>query len=116
MFYVATHDNKYDLVHAADLLSMDLSDKIVVSANYEYYVFYDEQGLVAVNRDVMRKMESKFKSIKLSGILGTNDLSEIKIQKSDSKRITNLGEWALRTRLSYIKHTEKGNIRLFAQS
>lgn len=116
VFYVATHDNKYDLVHAADLLSMDLSDKIVVSANYEYYVFYDEQGLVAVNRDVMRKMESKFKSIKLSGILGTNDLSEIKIQKSDSKRITNLGEWALRTRLSYIKHTEKGNIRLFAQS
>ena len=116
IFYVATHDNKYELMHAADLLSMDLSDKIVVSADHEYYVFYDKQGYVAVNREIMRRMESKFKSDSLVGLIGTDDLSKITLTKSDSKRSTTLGDWALRSRISYIKHTDKGTISLFAQS
>lgn len=107
VYYVATNSNTYTKVHAAELLEMDLSDKIVVSSGYDYYIFYDSQGLIAVSKETMDRMDNKFKSDSLISIIGTNDLSGV-ILKRDSKRDIKLGEWALRTRLSYIKQVESG--------
>lgn len=112
IFYVATKDNNYSQAHAAELLGVDLSDKIIVSSEYEYYVFYDDQGLVAVTREVMQRLENKFKSDSLVGILGTNDLSSVKLIRSNSKRILTLGDWAIRQRQSYIKQVDDGFIKL----
>lgn len=116
LFYLATKDNKYEVIHAADLASMDLDEYIVVSAKYKYYVLYDDKGLVVVTKDVMSKMENKFKSNVLLGIIGTDDLSKIDLIRSNTKRVIKLGDWAIRTRLSYIKQVDEGNsIELVAQ-
>lgn len=116
VYYVATHDNNYIKVHAAELLEMDLDDKIVVSSDFEYYVFYDSQGLIAVNRDIMDRMDNKFKSDHLVGILGTNNLSNIELHRSNAKRVLSLGDYAIRTRLSYIKQVDgEATIELVAQ-
>ena len=106
VFYVATKDNQYEAVHAAELLDMDLSNKLVVSANCKYYVFYDMQGLVVVTADVMSRMDNKFKSDSLEGLLGTDDLSTINLHRSNTKKVIPLGDWAIRTRASYVKQVE----------
>ena len=116
IYYVATRDNKYQKVHATELLDMDLSDKIVVSADFKYYVFYDSQGLIAVTADVMSRMDNKFRSDSLVDILATDTLEDISLKRGSSKRLVSLGEWALRSRLSYIKQVDEGNITLVAQS
>lgn len=117
VFYVASHDNKYQKVHAAELLEMDLSDKIVVSSEFQYYVFYDNQGLIAVTKDMMEKMDNKFRSDYLVDIIGTDDLEDISLNRSNTKRVVKLGDWALRTRLSYIKQVDGDDtITLVAQS
>ena len=118
VYYVATHDNKYQKVHAAELLEMKLNDKIVVSSEFDYYVFYDNQGLIAVTKEVMEKMDNKFRSDHLNDIIGINNLEDISIKRSDSKRVINLGDWALRTRLSYIRQVDGDDdiIKLVAQS
>lgn len=117
VYYVATHDNKYQKVHAAELLEMDLNDKIVVSSEFDYYVFYDNQGLIAVTKEVMEKMDNKFRSDHLNDIIGINNLEDISIKRSDSKRVIKLGDWALRTRLSYIRQVDGDDIiKLVAQS
>lgn len=117
VYYVATHDNKYQKVHAAELLEMDLNDKIVVSSEFYYYVFYDNQGLIAVTKEVMEKMDNKFRSDHLNDIIGINNLEDISIKRSDSKRVIKLGDWALRTRLSYIRQVDGDDIiKLVAQS
>lgn len=118
VYYVATHDNKYQKVHAAELLEMDLNDKIVVSSEFDYYVFYDNQGLIAVNKEVMEKMDNKFRSDHLNDIIGINNLEAISIKRSNSKRVIKLGDWALRTRLSYIRQVDGDDdiIKLVAQS
>lgn len=117
VYYVATHDNKYQKVHAAELLEMDLNDKIVVSSEFNYYVFYDNQGLIAVTKEVMDKMDNKFKSDYLKDIIGTNNLEDISINRSNSKRVIKLGDWVLRTRLSYIRQVDGDDIiKLVAQS
>ena len=116
VFYVASHDNTYTKMYATDLLSLDLSDKLVVSADYKYYVFYDKCGLIAVTSDIMERLESKFKSSTLIGLIGTNDLSSISFKRSTNKLIT-LDTWALRTRLSYIRQVDDGDhIEIIAQS
>ena len=114
LFYIASKENTYSKIHAAELLEMNLNDKIVVSAEYDYYVFYDEQGLIAVNSDTMERMDNKFKSNSLLGIIGTNDLSKLSIIRNNSKKRIPLGEWAVRTRLSYIKQVDEGSIELVA--
>ena len=106
LFYVAKKDNTYKKVHAADLVDSDLSELFIVSADYEYYVFYDSQGLVAVTQDTMRKLDSKFKSDHLTGLVGTNDLTELNLLRSNTKKIIPLGDWAIRSRLSYIRQVE----------
>ena len=106
LFYVAKKDNTYKMVHAADLVDSDLSELFIVSADYEYYVFYDSQGLVAVTQDTMRKLDSKFKSDHLTGLVGTNDLTELNLLRSNTKKIIPLGDWAIRSRLSYIRQVE----------
>lgn len=117
VYYVATHDNKYQKVHAAELLEMDLNDKIVVSSEFDYYVFYDNQGLIAVTKEVMEKMDNKFRSDHLNDIIGINNLEDISIKRSDSKRVIKLRDWALRTRLSYIRQVDGDDIiKLVAQS
>lgn len=117
VYYVATHDNKYQKVHAAELLEMDLKDRIVVSSEFDYYVFYDNQGLIAVTKEVMEKMDNKFRSDHLNDIIGINNLEDISIKRSDSKRVIKLGDWALRTRLSYIRQVDGDDIiKLVAQS
>lgn len=117
VYYVATHDNKYQKVHAAELLEMDLNDRIVVSSEFDYYVFYDNQGLIAVTKEVMEKMDNKFRSDHLNDIIGINNLEDISIKRSDSKRVIKLGDWALRTRLSYIRQVDGDDIiKLVAQS
>lgn len=116
VYYVATHDNNYQKVHAAELLEMDLTDKIVVSSEFDYYVFYDNQGLIAVIRDTMEKMDNKFKSNYLMDIIGTNNLEDISIRRSHTNKITKLGDWAIRSRLSYIKQVDDDDsIKLVAQ-
>lgn len=116
MFYLATKDNNYCQASAAELSNTDLSDKIIVSSDYEYYVFYDKLGLVAVTKEMMSKMDSKFKSEELVGIIGTNDLSKITLIRSNTKRIVTLSEGYLRTRLSYIQQVNEGEyIELVAQ-
>lgn len=115
-FYVATTSNKIDLVHASELSKMDLSDKFVVSSDYAYYVMYDKRGLVAVTRDVM-STGNKFKSDTLSGFIGTNDLTQYTLFKSNSKKPIPLEDWFLRTRVSYIKMVDESNtIEIKAQS
>lgn len=117
VYYVATHDNKYQKVHAAELLEMDLNDRIVVSSEFNYYVFYDNQGLIAVTKEVMDRMYNKFKSDYLKDIIGTNNLEDISINRSNSKRVIKLGDWVLRTRLSYIRQVDGDDIiKLVAQS
>ena len=112
IYYIATHDNHYEQTNAAELATLNLKDKIVVSADYDYYVFYDENGLIAVTKDTMSRLDNKFRSTRLSGILGVNNLSDVRYTL-DEKKIFSLGEWALRTRLSYIKQTESGNLRIY---
>lgn len=112
IYYIATHDNHYEQTNAAELTTLNLQDKIVVSADYDYYVFYDENGLIAVTKDTMSRLDNKFRSTRLSGILGVNNLSDVRYTL-DEKKIFSLGEWALRTRLSYIKQTESGNLRIY---
>ena len=114
LFYIASKENTYSKIHAAELLEMNLNDKIVVSAEYDYYVFYDEQGFIAVNSDTMERMDNKLKSNSLLGIIGTNDLSKLSIIRNNSKKRIPLGEWAVRTRLSYIKQVDEGSIELVA--
>lgn len=115
-FYVATHANTYTIARAEEIVRMDLSDKILVSSDYDYYVFYDKMGLVAVTSEQMSKLENKFKSNQLLGIIGTNDLSSINLIRSNTKRIVKLNEGSLRTRLSYIQHVNEGEyIELVAQ-
>ncbi len=117
VYYLATHDNKYQKVHAAELLEMDLNDKILVSSEFNYYVFYDNQGLIAVTKEVMDRMDNKFKSDYLKDIIGTNNLEDISINRSNSKRVIKLGDWVLRTRLSYIRQVDGDDIiKLVAQS
>ena len=117
LFYVATKDNKYEAIHAAELSTMDLSNRIIVSSDYDYYVFYDSQGLVAVTRDQMKTLDNKFKSDSLVGIIGTNDLTSITLIRSNTKRKATLNDGALRSRLSYIRHVDgEDNIELVAQS
>ena len=111
-FYLATKDNHYSEVHAAELLDINLKDKILTSSEYEYYVFYDKKGLVAVTKEIMSKLDNKFKSDTLVGILGTNDLSTVKLIRSENKRVLTLGDWALRKRQSYIQQVETGYIEL----
>ena len=116
VFYVANTDNQYDVAHAADLVGKDIDDKIIVEAKYDYYVFYDKQGLVAITSEQMSRMDNKFKSTELVGIIGTDDLNTIDLIRSNTKRIIKLGDWALRTRLSYIKQVEgEHTIGLVAQ-
>lgn len=103
LFYVGNKNNTYEQIHAADLMNKDLSDLFVVSSEFSYYVLYDSQGLVAVTSDTMRKMESKFKSSHLEGIIGTDDLESITLIRSDVKKNTTLGEWAIRVRASYVR-------------
>ena len=110
LYYLASHDNTYELVHMADLLEKEnLDDYIVVNAKHRYYVFYDEQGLIAVDDQTMKSMSSKFKSSKLGGIIGTDDLGSVMMKRSNSKKDIPLGDWALRTRLSYIRQVEEGD-------
>ena len=116
LYYVATHDNQYQKVHAAELLDIDLSDKIVVSADFQYYVFYDEQGLIAVTSELMSRGDNKFKSDSLIDLLGTDTLETISLKRGSNKKLVSLGDWALRTRLSYIKQVDEGRIELIAQS
>lgn len=106
LYYLATYDNKYELVHAADLLDKDLDNYIVVSADKDYYVLYDDQGLVAVTADTMSKMESKLKSDNLLDIVGVDDLSKVEIVRSNNKRKLYLGDWAIRSRQSYIRQVD----------
>lgn len=108
-FYAATPDNNYELIHAADLLDKDLSNLHIVSADYEYYVFYDAQGLIAVSQDTMKSLDNKFRSEHLLGIIGTNDLTNILLKRSHTKRVLKLGDWAIRRRLSYLKQVEDGD-------
>lgn len=117
VYYVATHDNNYTKVHATELLEMDLIDKIVVSSEFDYYVFYDSKGLIAVTKEIMDRMDNKFKSSYLIDIIGTNNLEDISLIRSNTNRVISLGEWALRTRLSYIKQVDEDHtISLVAQS
>ena len=106
LFYLARFDNTYELVHAADLLSKNLEEYIVVPADRKYYIFYDEQGLIAVTSDVMRSMVSKFKSDHIIDIMGVDDLSEVSVDRSNTNRKLYLGDWAIRTRQSYIRQVE----------
>lgn len=116
MYYVATSDNRYEMKHAAELASMDLKDKIVVSVNYKYYVMYDNLGLTAITGELMSKIDNKFRSEKLVGIIGTNDLTKITLKRSNTKRLVTLNEGYLRTRLSYIQQVDEGDyIELVAQ-
>ena len=118
IYYVATHDNKYTKVHATELLEMDLKDKIVVSSGFDYYVFYDSKGLIAVTKEIMDRMDNKFKSSYLIDIIGTNNLEDISLIRSNNSRVISLGDWALRTRLSYIRQVDgvEDTIELMAQS
>ena len=116
VYYLATKDNKYTQVSAAELSTTDLSDKILVSAEYKYYVFYNKLGLVAVTKELMSRLDNKFRSNQLVDIIGTNDLSSIKMIRSNTKRIVNLNEGYLRTRLSYIQQVDAGDyIELLTQ-
>lgn len=117
LFYIADRNNTYNRIHAAELMEMDLHDKIIVSSDYDYYIFYDEQGLVVVTKETMEKLDNKFKSDHLVNIIGTSDLNSIELHRSNNRRVIKLGDWALRTRLSYIKQVDgKDNIELVAQS
>lgn len=109
LFYLATKDNTYTKVQALDLVDKDLTHLIVVPDGFKYYVFYDKLGLVAVTGEMMSKMENKFKSDKLDGIIGTDDLSSIELIRSNTKRIVRLNENSLRSRLSYIQHVDEGD-------
>ena len=106
VFFVATKENKIDIKHAAELTTLDLSDYIIISDEYEYYVLHDNQGLVAMTKDQMLRLDNKFKSDSLVDIVGTNDLSTIEIIRSNNKRKIMLGDWALRSRVSYIQQVE----------
>lgn len=106
VFFVATKENKIDIKHAAELTTLDLSDYIIISDEYEYYVLHDNQGLVAMTKDQMLRLDNKFKSDSLVDIVGTNDLSTIELIRSNNKRKIMLGDWALRSRVSYIQQVE----------
>lgn len=106
LFISATSDNTYELVHAADLVNNPIEDKIIVPLKYKYYVFYDRQGLIAVTEETIMRQDNKFRSTQLSGIIGTDDLTSIELIRSNTKKIIPLGEWAIRTRLSYVRHVE----------
>lgn len=112
VYYLATKDNQYRQASAAELSSIDLSEKIIVPAEYDYYVFYDKKGLIAVTSELMSRLDNKFRSDSLEGIIGTNDLTSVKMKKSNSKSSIPLGDWVLRTRLSYIKQVDAGEISL----
>jgi len=106
LFYIADTNNHYDIIHAADLQSKNLDDKILVPTNCDYYVFYDRQGLVVVTSETMSRFDNKFKSDSLLGIIGTDDLSTIRVDRSNTKRALYLGDWAIRTRLSYVRQVD----------
>lgn len=113
LYYLAMNNNTYQIVHAADLLTVEnLDDYILIRADKNYYVFYDDQGIIAVDSTVMRGMVSKFKSNRINGILAVDDLSHVSLLRGDTKKEIKLGEWAIRSRLSYIKQLEKGSIKL----
>lgn len=106
LFYLATKDNTYTRVQALDLINKDLTDLILVPDGFKYYVFYDKQGLIVVTGDQMSKMESKFKRDKLDGIIGTDDLSTVQLIRSHTKRVIELNEGYIRSRLSYIQQVD----------
>lgn len=115
-FYVASKNNTYLLARAEEIARMDLSDKILVSSEYKYYVFYDHLGLVAMTSEQVARMDNKFKSDSLTGIIGTDDLTKIKVIRSNAKRTFNLNEGYLRSRMSYIQQVDEGeHIELLAE-
>lgn len=116
-YYLADESNQYQLVRAEELQRADLSDKYLVSTEYEYYVFYDDLGLVAVTREMMARLDNKFKSNTLRGLIGTNDLTSIQLIRSNTNRKATLNDGYVRSRASYIQLVDQGDhIELLAQS
>lgn len=106
--YILGHeDNTYELVYGADLKGRKLPDKLVTSADYSYYLFYDEKGVCGVSRDTVLKGWSKLKSDHLVGIIGTADFKDIKVLQGNGKEIT-LYDWVVRQRASYIELSKDG--------
>lgn len=108
LFYVGTFKNEISIQRALEVASMDLTDKILVADGYEYYVLYDNNGLVAITKDRMRALDNKFNSTSLVGIIGTNDLSKVKLHISNKKKVWDLGEWCVKSRLSYMRQADEG--------
>ena len=61
-------------------------------------------------------MDNKFRSDRLVGILGTDDLTKVLLIRSNTNRKIYLNEGYLRSRLSYIQQVNDGDtIQLLAQ-
>lgn len=107
-YYVGFKDNTIIKVSGIELESNNYinDDNIIVSADYSYYILFDNKGLVGVTKELM-DTGSKLKSSNLLGISGTDNLEDIEIKGGNGK-VQKLGDWVLRKRTSYIQMSNEG--------
>jgi hypothetical protein len=106
LYYIGTSDNKIKEVHGTEIIETLDDTKCFCKKGYKYYVLYDEMGLCAVSAELMG-LGSKLNSDRLLGIIGTEDLSAVTLVNGRGKT-QELGDWAYRKRLSYIRIAREG--------
>lgn len=102
MYFVANSSNEIRRVTGAELISSLNPDDFVsiVRDDYTYYLAYDERGICGIEGDVLRDYGNKFKSDSLVGLIGTDDLSTIRLTLGSGKD-QKLGDWCIRKRASW---------------
>lgn len=103
-YFVGTRDNQVRLVSGEELRNMDLSDACLCKDNYIYYILRDERGACGVTREILLN-GSKLKSDKLTDIVGTDNLTSLKVKMGNGK-VYQVGDWIMRKRSSYVKLSE----------
>lgn len=102
-YYVGSSDNTIVKVTGLELVSGGYinDSNAIVCYGYNYYILFDNKGMVGVTSDNMDS-GNKLKSDRLLGIVGTDSLEAVTVKGGNGK-IQKLGDWVIRKRASYIQ-------------
>lgn len=103
MYAAGSPENEVHIVPGGDLRVLVSKGFIhVTPLDKKYYLLYGHDNLVVVTKETLEKGENKFRSEYLLGLLGLDDLTQCRVVIDGKKKPIELGEWAIRQRLSSI--------------